>query len=465
MNDLLKVFPKGSIIDKSISNNFGKIPKYVSEYLISQLVDPENSQVGILKIHKLLDDHYIESNKKELIKSKIKETGRYSFLGNLQVRLEESKNEYFATINVLENSNIRIHETILQNFGETLLVGGCFGSIVVAYDPYSLIKKRNYPFIVIDFIPLKITQINLESFINNRNNFSFDQWLNLLVNSIGINPSSLSFDEKMIYIYRLMPFVESNLNLIELGGVETGKTFFYRGLSNYSFVLSGSQTTVASLFYNKLRRKIGLLGQKDVVAFDEISHSKFGQQDLTDILKDYMGNGRFGRDNFDFSSECSLIFLGNIDTDRETKTVKNYYQHLFKPLPNSLNSDRAFLDRIHGFIEGWTAPQISESLMSKEEGFVADYLAEIFHKLRNKDYSHIILSRVIFNKIGQRNQIAVTKIASAIIKILFPFSINNDELKLVMDRAVELRQRVIDQLAIINPGEFKGNKIEYNIKG
>jgi ATP-dependent Lon protease len=465
MNDLLKVFPKGSIINKSISKDFGKIPKYVSDYLISQLVNPEDPSAGILKIHQILEEHYVESNKKELIKSKIKESGKHSLLGNLSVRLDESKNEYFATINVLENNTIRIHKSVLERFGEILLVGGCFGSMVVCYDPNSLIKKRNYPFVVIDFTPLKVTQINLESFINNRNNFSFDKWLDLIINSIGIDPSVLSFDEKMIYIYRLMPFIESNLNLIELGGVETGKTFFYRGLSNYSFVLSGSQTTVASLFYNKLRRKVGLLGQKDVVAFDEISHSKFGQQDLTDILKDYMGNGRFGRDNFDFSSDCSLIFLGNIDTERDTKTVKNYYQHLFKPLPSSINSDRAFLDRIHGFIPGWVAPQISESLMSKEDAFSADYLAEIFHRLRNKDYNHIITSRVVFDKIGQRNQVAITKMVSAMIKILFPFSINNDELKLIMDRAIELRQRVIDQLAIINPGEFKGNKIEYNIKG
>jgi len=465
MNDLLKVFPKGSIIKKSLSNNFGKIPKYCSDYLISQLVDPENPETGLLKIYQILDEHYVESNKKELIKSKIKEIGRYSFLGNLQARLEEGKNEYFATINVLENSNVRIHESVLENFGETLLTTGCFGSMVVAYDPDYLVKKKNYPFVVIEFVPLQITKINLQSWINNRNNFSFEEWLNLIINSIGFDPSNLSFDEKMIYIYRLMPFVEPNLNLIELGGVETGKTFFYRSLSNYSFVLSGSQTTVASLFYNKLRRKVGLLGQKDVVAFDEIAHSKFSQQDLTDILKDYMGNGRFGRDNFDFSSGCSLVFLGNIDCDRQTKTVKGYYQHLFKPLPPSLNSDRAFLDRIHGYIGGWGAAQISESLMSKGEGFVADYLAEIFHKLRNKDYSHVISSRVIFDKIGMRNQIAVTKMVSAMIKILFPFSINDDELKLVMDKAIELRQRVVDQLTIINSGEFKGNKIEYKIKG
>lgn len=464
MNKLLDLFPKETIINKSLSNNFGKIPKYVSDYLISQLVDVSDPQIGILKIHKLLDEHYIESNKKELVKSKIKEVGRYSFLGNLSVRLDESKNEYFATINVLENNNVRIDTTVLEKFGEILLTSGCFGSIVVAYDPNFLIKKKNYPFVVTDFCPLQITKIDLQSWINSRNNFSFDEWLNLIINSVGFSPSQLSIDEKMIYIYRLMPFVESNLNLVELGGVETGKTFFYRNLSNYSFVLSGSQTTVASLFYNKLRRKIGLLGQKDIIAFDEIAHSKFSQQDLTDILKDYMGNGRFGRDNFDFSSDCSLIFLGNIDTDRETKTVKGYYQHLFKPLPSSINSDRAFLDRIHGYIKGWTAPQISESLMSKDEGFVADYLAEIFHKLRSRDYSHIISSRIVFNKIGQRNQVAVTKMASAMIKILFPFSIKDDELKLIMDKAIELRQCVINQLAIISPGEFSGNKIEYRIK-
>lgn len=463
MNKLLDLFPKETIINKSLSNNFGKIPKYVSDYLVSQLVDVSDPQVGILKIHKLLEEHYIESNKKELVKSKIREVGRYSFLGNLSVRLDESKNEYFATINVLENNNVRIDTNILEKFGEILLTSGCFGSMVVAYDPNTLIKKKNYPFVVTDFCPLQITKIDLQSWINNRNNFTFDDWLNLIINSIGFDPLQLSFDEKMIYIYRLMPFVESNLNLVELGGVETGKTFFYRNLSNYSFVLSGSESTVASLFYNKLRRKIGLIGCKDVLCFDEIAHAKFPKEDMVNILKDYMGSGRFGRDNVDFNSGCSLVFVGNIDCERKTKTVKSYYQHLFKPLPPSINSDRAFLDRVHGYLPGWEAAQISEELMSKGYGFVSDFYAEILHQLRNKDYRNIISSRVIFNKISQRDQVAIVKMASAMTKILFPYSINDDELELVMDKAIGLRKRVTDQLSIINPGEFKGSKIEYKI--
>lgn len=467
MNKLLDVFPKEYIVDKKISANFGKIPSFVSDYLISQLVDSDNPQLGIIKINKILEENFTESSKKELIKSRIKELGRYSLLGHLQVRLDQNKDDYFATISSLEDSNIRIHRTVLENFGDKLLSEGCFGNIVVAYDPTFQIKKKNYPFLITDFTPLQITKIDLNEYVEKRNLFSLDEWINLLINSVGFDPEKLTQEQKLLYLCRLILFVEPNVNLIELGPVATAKTHFFRNLSQYGLVLSGSNPTIASLFYNKLRRSSGVICYKDFLAFDEISGVKFNNEELINTLKDYLNSGKFSRDKTELSSGCGVIFLGNIDCDLKTCEPKNTYQHLFSPLPIKIRGDRAFLDRIHGFLPGWRLPQVAISSLSKDYGFAADYLSEIFHVFRNKDYSHIINSKIQFSEMGFRNQIAITKLASGLLKIIFPHktieTILNEELELIMNLSVSLRQRILDQLKIISPGEFKNSQIGYKI--
>lgn len=467
MNKLLDVFPKETIVNKSISANFGKVPSYVSDYLVSQLVDPKNPQPGIIAINKILEENFTESSKKELIKSRIKEIGRYSLLGHIQVRLDQNKDDYFATISSLEDNNIRIHATVFEKFGDKLLSEGCFGNIVVAYDQNFQIKKKNYPFLIIDFIPLQITQIDINEYIEKRKLFSTEEWIDLLINSIGFDPHKLSQEQKLLYLCRLILFAEPNINLIELGPVATSKTHFFRNLSQYGLVLSGSNPTIASLFYNKLRRSPGVICYKDFIAFDEISGVKFDNEELINTLKDFMNSSKFSRDKTELSSGCGVIFLGNIDCDLKICEPKNTYQHLFIPLPIKIRNDRAFLDRIHGFIPGWRLPQISVSSLSKDYGFAADYLSEIFHRLRDRDYSYIINSKIQFEEMGFRNQIAITKLASGLLKIIFPHktleTILKEELELIMNLSVSLRQRVLDQLKIINPGEFKNSQIGYKI--
>jgi len=467
MNKILEIFPKEYIIDKKISVKFGQIPSFVSDYLVSQLVDSENPQTGILKIQKLLEENYAESSKKELIKSRIKEIGRYNLLGHLQVRLDQNKDDYFATISSLEDNNIRIHRTVLEKFGDKLLSEGCFGNIVVAYDPNTLIKKKNYPFVIIDFVPLSITQINLDEYIEKRKLFSTEEWIDLLINSIGFNPERLTQEQKLLYICRLILFVESNVNLIELGPVATSKTHFFRNLSQYGLVLSGSNPTIASLFYNKLRRSPGVICYKDFLAFDEISSVSFNNEELINTLKDYLNSGKFSRDKTELSSSCGVILLGNIDCDLKIYEPKNTYQHLFVPLPIKIRNDRAFLDRFHGYLPGWKLPQISVSSLSQDYAFASDYLSEIFHRLRDKNYSYVLNSKIQFLETGFRNQIALTKLASGLLKIIFPHrtieTILNEELELIMNLSISLRQRILDQLKIISPGEFKNSQIGYKI--
>ncbi len=462
----------GIIINKWLSNlsdHFRKIPRFVADYLIATLVDSDDPAPGVEKINHLMVENFVDSEQKEWIKSQIKEKGKHHLLGNIRCRYDQAKDEYWAEIGVLGDQYVRISPYIIAEYGDILLTTGAWGTIEVAFDTSFVIRGRLYPFVVIDFKPFQITQLNLDKWIERRCEFSDKEWIDLLINSIGFNPNTLSQEEKFIYLIRLLPFVETNVNLVELGPPETGKTFNYRSLSSHGFVVSGSKTTIASLFYHKLRRKLGVIGYKDCVMFDEIAHADLnGQDDLISMLKDFMNTGRFGRDTTEFASECSVVFAGNIDCDRNNKCVKGYYKHLFMPLPRIIQNDRAFLDRIHGYIPGWLAPQIAESKLSKDYGFTADYLSEIMHKLRSRNYSHILMEHVDFGQMTQRNQTSVIRMASGLLKLIFPHkdsgTIESHELKMVLDIALDLRKRVIDQLAIIAPAEFGDVKLSYKIK-
>ena len=461
----------GIVVNKSLaslSDHFKKIPRFATDYLISTFVDADNPADGITKINRLLVENYVDASEKELVKSRIREHGQYNLLGNIKCRYDQSKDEYFAEIEVLGDQFIRISPYVIAEYGDTLLSSGAWGTITVAFDPYK-IKSRLYPFLVIDFVPFQITNLDLDEWIERRNEFTDQEWSDLLINSVGFNPQQLTEQEKIVHFMRLMPFVEPNISLVELGAPETGKTFTYRSLSSYGFVISGSKITIASLFFNKLRRQLGVIGQKDCVMFDEIAHAEMnGQDDLISMLKDFMNTGRFTRGNTEFGSECSVVFGGNIDCDRANKKVKGYYRHLFMPLPRIIQNDRAFLDRIQGYIPGWQAAQIADGNFSKSLGFMADYFSEIMHRLRARNYAHIILEHVDFGNMTLRNQTAVTRMSSALLKLLFPHrtvdTIQSNELRYVLDIAASLRQRVVDQLAIIAPAEFGNIKLSYALR-
>jgi len=467
-----RIFPDaGIIIHKGLANlsdHFKKLPRFATDYLISTFVDVDDPSPGITKINQLLTENYVEANEKELVKSRIRERGQYNLLGDIRCKYDQGRDEYFAEIAVLGDQFIRVSPYVIAEYGDVLLSSGSWGTITIVFDPYK-IKSRLYPFLVTDFTPFQITNLDLDQWIERRNEFTDQEWSDLLINSIGFNPQQLTKEEKIVLFARLMPFLEPNVNLLELGAPETGKTFTYRSLSSYGFVISGSKTTIASLFYNKLRRQLGVIGQKDCVMFDEIAHAEMnGQDDLISMLKDFMNTGRFTRGNTEFGSECSVIFAGNIDCDRSNKKVKGYYRHLFMPLPRIIQNDRAFLDRLQGYIPGWQAAQIADGNFSQSYGFMADFLSEIMHRLRARHYSHIILEHVDFGDMTLRNQTAITRMSSALLKLLYPHktisTIQNNELKYVLDIAASLRQRVVDQLAIISPAEFGNIKLSYTLR-
>lgn len=441
------------------SEAYKEFPRYVMEYLVRKYVDPNNPIIGQQKIDKLLSEHYVASNDRELIKSRIKELGEYIILGQLQVRLDESEDHYWADVAALGSNHVRISPRVLNQYSDALLAGGAWGTMVIEYDGSYILKSSKYPFYIRDFTPFQITRSKLSDYIKKRELFAADEWINFLIESVGFNPSAFSLREKMLMLLRLVPFVESHYNLIELGPRETGKTYTFRNTSSRSFVISGGKTTPAILFYNQSTRKVGIIGQKDVVFFDEIANTRFHDPDTTiSILKDYMQTGLFTRGGREFQAHASIVIAGNIETNIDSKKPADRYLHYFEVLPEELQ-DLAFLDRIHAFLPGWEMPKIKPENYAEGYGFISDYLADIFSKLRLENrYLTLVNAHLDFGMMTGRNQDSIKKTTSGLLKLIFPHrdgdDLTSDEFKLCSDLAIECRQRVLDQLHVMAPTEY-----------
>ena len=445
---------------------YKEFPRYVMEYLCARYVEPANPLAGQKRIDRLLQEHYVDSDAKELIKSRIREQREYVLLGSLQVRLDTGRDHYWADVPALGDNYVRISQRVLQEFGETLLTGGAWGTMTIEYDSHYELQGRIYPFFVREFKPFQITRLDLGDYKEKRKLFDDDEWIDLLITSIGFNPARFERRVKLLYLLRLVPFVEPNYNLIELGPRETGKTYTYRNTSSRSFVISGGKATPATLFYNLASRKIGILGYRDVIFFDEIANTRFTDPEATiSVLKDYMQTGRFSRGANEFSSQASIVLGGNIDTDIERRQPAVRYQHLFEVLPPELGKDTAFLDRIHAFLPGWEMPKIQPENYAEGYGFITDYLAEIFTLLRKQNhFITAVQAKANFAGITGRNQTAIAKTAAGLLKLIYPHRTVDDveeaEVALCLQMGAECRERVIDQLAVIAGDEFKRVRFE-----
>ena len=448
---------------------YKEFPRYVMEYLVSRYVKPEDPVTGQHKIDRILTEHYAESAKKELIKSRIKEKGQYTLIGQLTVRLDQGRDHYWASVPALGDDTVRISATVLNTYSDLLLTSGAWGTMEIEYDATYEIKSRKYPFYIREFTPLQYSRLNLEDFIDKRPLFTDDEWIDLLIQSIGFNPARFDRRTKMLFLLRMVPFVESNYNMIELGPRETGKTYTFRNTSNRAFVVSGGKATPATLFYNKASRKLGVVGLKHLVFFDEIAHTKFDDAEASiSVLKDYMQTGKFSRGDQEFSAPCSIVLGGNIDTDLERRQPATHYKHLFSVLPVELQ-DPAFLDRIHAYLPGWEVPKIRPENYALGYGFLTDYLAEIFAELRRLNFQTHINYWADFGRMTGRNQDAVKKTAAGLLKLLYPHrrspeEVNEREVAKVLEIAVEMRKRVTDQLASILPSEFSEVVYSYQIR-
>lgn len=462
---LKEVFP-GKVVNKAHTINTGvdEFPRYVLEYLIDNYCDESTFYEDMEKVVRRLKENFVHGAEAEKIRYYIRENRHHSVIANLEARLVETEDKYWASIGAINEDFVNIPENIVRQY-PMLLSGGMWGTIDLTYDETEIYNKKIRPFKITGFTPFQVSIINLDEYIEKRTEFSTSEWLDALVNSCGLDPELMSRRQKLLYLCRCIPLVETNINQIELAPRETGKTYLYRNISYYAHVLSGGKATPAQLFINLNTGKIGEVGTRDAVVFDEIANTDFTDpKALVSIMQGYMQDAKFSRGKKELLAFASLVFVGNLDVQGNQPHEK--YYHLFEPLPDFLQVI-AFLDRIHGYLPGWEIPKLRPSSYSKDYGFINDYFCEIMHELRRVDLIGSLRSRFKLVDVAKttqglsgRDQRAILKTASGLLKLLYPNGILTDEeLEEVLLYACELRQRVRDQLHLIAPGEYDRIKI------
>jgi len=455
---VIEIFPN-VIVNKKIANqqDINRLPRFISEYLIMRFCRDGINSESIEEISSFVRKYYPRRNEKERVKADLITFKTIQLIDDYKVETDLKREQFKVIIPLLDIDYATIENSLLIEH-ENLLLDGLWGIGKLVYlssgDSRNKIKLT-------EFTPFQVSKIDIEEFIEKREHFSLDEWIDLLINSIGLNPSVYDKESKLILLSRLVPLVESNTNIIELGPKGTGKTYLFRNISAYTRIISGGNITPAALFVNNSNNSLGLLATKDLVVFDEISTTRFSNSgDTIGKLKDYMESGQFTRGKKQLASNSSVIMIGNIDIIDGLPIVNPY----FNSLPEFLQ-DSALLDRLHGFIPGWELKRIKQSdeHLSNSYGFVSDYFAEILHQFREYDYSSYIINKVKLLDFDIRDEKSIKKIGSGLIKILFPHGrINNEELVICLNLAIKYRQIVIDQLHIMDP-EFRKKKLAYEL--
>lgn len=466
MNEKLKEIFKGKVVNKKLTFNTGldEFPRYVLEYLIDNYCSEENFDEDFERVRSRLRNNYVHGAEAERIRSYIRENREHSIIANLEVRLLETEDKYWGSIGAINENFVNVSDSLVKQY-PMLLAGGMWGTISLTYDESEIHNKKIRPFKVLDFTPFQISMINLNEFIEKRSSFEDAEWLDILINSFGINPQAMNRREKLLYLLRLVPLVETNHNMIELGPRETGKTYLYRNSSYYTHVLSGGKTTPAALFINLNTGKVGLVGSRDAVVFDEIANTDFSDPGaMVSIMQGYMQDAKFSRGKKEILAFASIILVGNLDIQGTLPHEK--YTHLFEPLPSYLQVE-AFIDRLHCYVPGWEIPKINPETYSQDYGFITDYLCEIMHELRRIDLLGKVKNRFILSDsaglgpgLTSRDERGIQKTLSGLIKLMYPHGeINDDQLIELLLIAMEGRQRIRNQLNTMAPGEYTPMKI------
>ncbi|WP_298038146.1 BREX system Lon protease-like protein BrxL [uncultured Desulfuromonas sp.] len=425
------------------------VPSYVLEYLLGQYCatsDEASIQTGIQTVREILRKHYVHRNEAGLVRSTIKEKGRHKVIDKVTVDLNDSKGVYEATFSNLGIKKVLVTTDTIKKHPK-LLVGGVWCICDLEYD---LVEEKDAcPWIMASIKPIQLSHFDFDSYLEARQKFSTDEWIDLLIQSIGFNPDLMGRRSKMLQLVRLIPFCERNFNLIELGPKGTGKSHIFSEFSPHGILISGGEVTVPKLFVNNSNGKIGLVGYWDTVAFDEFAgKQKRVDMALVDIMKNYMANKTFSRGVETLGAEASMVFVGNT-----SHTVPYMLKHsdLFCDLPDKYH-DSAFLDRLHFYIPGWEVDIIRGEMFSDGYGFVVDYLAEILRSLRNHDYSQQYKGKFdLLSDISTRDRDGVHKTFSGLMKVLFPSGeASPEEIEEILTFAIEGRKRVKDQLLRID---------------
>jgi ATP-dependent Lon protease len=432
-----------------------RLPRYVSEYLIAKYVKPDTWKADLANIQAKIKDLLPDLEHRELLKEKLLSRGEVTLIDNVDVRVDLKNGQRLARVPALADNSVRVPQLLTeQNPG--LLLGGLWGTAKVKYAPE---VNASAPNELASFTPFQVGPPDVAGYRAARGQFTADEWASLLLQSAGYSAGAFPDRRTRLVLFaRMVPLVERNVNLIELGPRQTGKTFLLRNLSPRVFTVSGGKTTPANLFVNLATKQVGILGTRKVVVFDEIAHTTFGEEDETiSTLKDYLESGHFSRGSLSFAADAGLVFTGNLDVEGSLPHPK--YKHLLEPLPDEL-IDSAFHDRVHGYVPGWEVPKITPASVATGVGFVTDYFGEVLVRLRDDSHADRAREVPLHPGLTRRDQVAVERLTSGLIKLLYPDgNLTPAELLELVTFACELRQRVHDQLCALAPGEFKPRPI------
>ncbi|ALV75028.1 protease Lon-related BREX system protein BrxL [Acinetobacter johnsonii] len=455
LDQLLNEHFAGRVVRKDLTKLIkegANVPVYVLEYLLGMYCasdDPEIIEQGLRNVKTVLAENYVRPDEAEKVKSLVRERGSYKVIDRVTVKLNERKDKYEASFSNLGIKDAEISAGIVKEY-EKLLVGGIWVIATLSY--YFEEGQTSSPFGVSLLKPIQMPNMNMDELFSGRAALSTDQWRESLVRSIGMEPASLKEDVQWHLLARMVPFVENNYNVCELGPRGTGKSHIYKECSPNSILVSGGQTTVANLFYNMSSRRIGLVGLWDVVAFDEVAGISFKDKDGVQIMKDYMASGSFARGREQMEASASMVFVGNINQSVES-LVKT--SHLLAPFPEAM-IDSAFFDRFHAYIPGWEIPKMRPEFFTNRYGLIVDYLAEFFREMRKRSFADAIEKYFkLGNNLNQRDVIAVRKTVSGLMKLLYPHGqFNKEDVRQCLEYALQVRRRVKEQLKKIGGMEF-----------
>lgn len=452
-----RVVPKGAT--KKIKDS-ANVPTYVLEYLLGNYCtsdDEREVEAGIEQVKRILSDNYVRPDEAEQVKAKIKEHGTHTVIDKLSVKLNERTDQYEAEFLFLGIHGVYVKPSYIRKY-DKLLAGGIWCIVDLSYF-YDEDEKKASPFLINDITPIQMPNLDKSEIIEARSQFTKDEWIDLLLRSTGMEPTQFDYRVKWHLIARLIPLVENNVNICELGPRGTGKSHIYKELSPNSILISGGQTTVANLFYNMGSKQIGLVGLWDCVAFDEVAGIRFKDKDGIQIMKDYMASGSFARGKDSIQANASMVFVGNVNqsVDYLLKT-----SHLFEPFPEAM-IDSAFFDRMHLYIPGWEIPKMRPEYFTENYGFISDYLAEFLREMRKVPETDAFDKYFKLGRcLNQRDTIAVRKVVSGLVKLIYPDEkYTEEDIEEILKYALEGRRRVKEQLKKISGMEFYDVQFSY----
>lgn len=454
----------GRIVRKDLTKKIkegANVPVYVLEFLLGQYCssdDPEVIETGVENVKRILADNYVRPDEAQKVLSMLRQKGIYTVIDKITVNLNIKRDTYEAEFSNLGIKNIPVSEEYPAKF-DRLLCGGIWCIVQLEYE-FIEEEKNISPIHIRKLTPVQMPHVDMEELKDGRKHFTQEEWLDILLRSCGYEPTQLEEREKWLLLARLLPLVENNFNLCELGPRSTGKSHIYKEISPNSILVSGGQTTVANLFYNMARKTVGLVGMWDCVAFDEVAGINFKDKDGIQIMKDYMASGSFARGREEKAASASMVFVGNIN---QSVDVLLNTSSLFEPFPPEMGTDTAFLDRIHCYIPGWEIPKFRPEHFTDDYGFITDYLAGFIRELRKEQQSDAIDKYFRLGKnLNQRDMIAVRKITGGLVKLLYPDGrYEKEQLQEILEFALEMRRRVKEQLKKLGGMEFYDVNFSY----